>query len=130
MKMVRVRTESLTDRALDFAVAAAVYPKSHFSGGRLRVRAMIEGEESTIGAVFLGEPATFTPGFSPSTDWAQGGPLIESYGVELMPVAKDRWAATATETDAQFGVTPLVAAMRAIVVSVLGEAVDVPEVLV
>ena len=48
--------------------------------------------------------------YSPSTNWAQGGPIIEREMIDLMYVAK-----------------PLIAAMRCYVASKLGEEVEIPK---
>ena len=72
---------------------------------------------------------------SPSTDWAQGGPIIEREGISpafnpSMIYERDaRWKAFDCSTDGghQFGPTPLVAAMRCYVASRLGEEVEVPD---
>ena len=64
-----------------------------------------------------------------STDWAQGGPIIERHWIHLTEDMDSNWVATRwvgkriTET----GPTPLVAAMRCYVASKLGDEVDVPE---
>ena len=67
--------------------------------------------------------------YSPSTDWAQGGPIIERERIELSSYA-DQWQATAHLEDGsifQRGPTPLIAAMRCYLVSKLGDEVEVPE---
>ena len=74
--------------------------------------------------------------FEPSTDWSQGGPIIERERIEL---TFDR----ANETDTlwrsemfdmegvsiahEYGPTPLIAAMRCYVASKLGDTIDIPE---
>ena len=75
--------------------------------------------------------------YTPSTDWAQGGPLIEYYWVELQNGSNlhpDLWGACMwSDTDAGVplwegkGTTPLIAAMRCFVASRLGDEVDIPE---
>jgi hypothetical protein len=62
--------------------------------------------------------------YSPSTDWAQGGPIIEREGIAL---AKDGHQWMAMMEEPFFGPTPLIAAMRCYVASKLGDTVDVPE---
>lgn len=73
-----------------------------------------------------------------STDWAQGGPIIErvcvtiyaSGACSIEPKNPDYWVAEILEADemlTQYGPTPLVAAMRCYVASKLGEYVEVPE---
>jgi hypothetical protein len=69
-----------------------------------------------------------------STDWQDGGPIIERKRIGTMPIA-DGWAATVgggvpvdgpnIDPDAT-GPTPLIAAMRAYVVGGLGDEVDLP----
>lgn len=75
--------------------------------------------------------------FSPSTEWVQGGPIIDREGISLLYlyVTDDpfRWAATQkpnirkVKPDSVYGPTLLVAAMRCYVASKLGDEVDVPE---
>jgi hypothetical protein len=74
-----------------------------------------------------------------STNWAQGGPIIEREGIHLL--CDDRvlnWTASAVQTYANsrrlvgwrtlaYGPTPLIAAMRCFVASRLGDEVDIPE---
>lgn len=75
------------------------------------------------------------PVWSPSTDWSQGGPIIEGQHIELKYLGYDRppyWGAlkfspSKYERAAQIGPTALVAAMRCFVYSRLGDEVDVPE---
>ena len=61
-----------------------------------------------------------------STDWAQGGPLIERERICLIDQGGDYWQALFGWTE-MFGDTPLVAAMRCYVASKLGDEVNVPE---
>ena len=71
--------------------------------------------------------------FSPSTKWAQGGPIIERNDWALPMV--NRYQHTkhlggyVSETPGAFsyyGATPLIAAMRAFVAANLGEEVELP----
>ena len=89
--------------------------------------------------------------YSPSTNWAQGGPLIEKerIGLEFMDNF-EAWSSSIVREDGQdresysddqdresytveqesfvgYGPTPLIAAMRVFVASRLGNEVDVPE---
>lgn len=69
--------------------------------------------------------------FRPSTDWSQGGPIIEREMIETTPYglhAWDKWQAKITRADAKAtGPTPLIAAMRCYVTSKLGDEVEIPE---
>lgn len=64
-----------------------------------------------------------------STDWAQGGPIIELEGIDVSYVSKSDWFASKRENHEKlyFGLSPLVAAMRCFVTSKLGDEVEVPE---
>jgi hypothetical protein len=66
-----------------------------------------------------------------STDWAQGGPIIEREGFELCRIESSafgvEWRAQIDCDCRSYGPTPLIAAMRCYVASKLGDEVDVPE---
>jgi hypothetical protein len=66
-----------------------------------------------------------------STDWAIGGPIIERERIRLMhteELGKNPWSAILAGAHyAEFGPTPLIAAMRCYVASKLGDEVDIPE---
>lgn len=83
-------------------------------------------------------------GWSPSTDWSQGGPLIEKHHVQTSfngcgfsrSTTGEHWCAYACKDNGEelrpsgSGPTPLIAACRAIVSAHLGDSVDVPAELV
>jgi len=68
-----------------------------------------------------------------STNWSQGGPIIERETVGVGPrlddtVWPEAWLASTPKDGALFfGPTPLIAAMRCYVASKLGDEVEVPE---
>lgn len=73
----------------------------------------------------------------PSTDWQDGGPIIERERISVSARLPWTWSATAVEVMEhngrkielqtwQEGPTPLVAAMRAYVSSKLGDEVEIP----
>lgn len=110
MEHVTLSVSELSGAALDWAVAKAwqsVYSDKH-----------------------LMEHAK---GFTPSTDWAQGGPIIEREGITVSKEAGG-WSAYFRENlfeddGSEFwrnGPTPLIAAMRCYVASKLGDKIDVP----
>ena len=109
---MKVKTSNLTGPALDWAVVKCEYDE--------------------LAALNIQYPqyARFYPEISPSTNWAQGGPIIEREGIELSPDGNGRWNAAirgGDEDDVAQGPTPLVAAMRCFVASKLGDTVDIPE---
>lgn len=117
---MKMKTSELTGAALDWAAAKAA------------------------GQTYYGPAWT-----KPSTDWKQGGPIIEREGILLRPIRKEghqmngQWLAMYDETNTgtmvqwvkrkdfpghyRTGPTALIAAMRCYVASKLGDEVDVPE---
>jgi hypothetical protein len=94
-----MKTSELTGAALDWAVAMA---------------------ENWARADFEVKPY--------STNWAQGGPIIERAKIVISPDPQHGWRAMPYMDLTEFyGPTPLAAAMRCFVASVLGEEVGVPE---
>ena len=61
-----------------------------------------------------------------STDWSQGGPIIEREKIELEYGDFEWWARIKADEDFE-GTTPLIAAMRCYVASKLGDDVELPE---
>jgi len=79
-------------------------------------------------------------GFKPSTDWAQGGPIIEREMIQITPHCMVNplhgWAASFRSFDEnddvyalhrQRGKTPLIAAMRCYAASKLGDEIEIPK---
>ena len=64
-----------------------------------------------------------------STDWSQGGPIIEREGIQLhVNEAKTEWLGSCWGYPAQqYGPTALIAAMRCYVASKLGDEVEIPD---
>ena len=107
---MKMKTNALTGAALDYAVAKC------------------EGHDMEFFQV--------VDAFMPSTDWAQGGPIIEREKIEITKgnplyfpegnekgdYYEDLWIARKYH-----GQTPLIAAMRCYVASKLGDKVELPE---
>ena len=109
-----MKTNELTGAALDWAVALIEKP------GIVGVR-----PDGKLGAA--GNLA-----FSPSTNWAQGGPIIERGKIDVIadPNGKDVWMGQLYLNWGRyeaFATTPLIAAMRCYVASKLGDDVSIPE---
>jgi hypothetical protein len=114
---MKVKTIDLGGAALDWAVAKC------------------EGEEVTMVKGQL-ETRWTENGWKPSTDWAQGGPIIERELIRVVapsirgidwtaliqhhPIGANNWSQG-------FGPTPLIAAMRCYVSSKLGDEIETPE---
>lgn len=67
--------------------------------------------------------------FRYSTDWSQGGPIIEREKIDLncWHFHSVPWKATIDDEVTGYGTTPLIAAMRCFVASKLGEEIEIPE---
>lgn len=125
-----MKTSDLIGSALDWAVAKA-------QGVEKQI--MFEGDsEQGITALRLDQHHA---AYSPSTDWAQGGPIIGRECISVWETCDSadpqHWSAIidiATwgvygqpERDESFGPTPLIAAMRCYVASKLSDEVDIPK---
>ena len=108
-----VKTNEITVAALDWAVA--------------KCEGVGIGTRGFVIYYHEGEPAMWQP----STDWAQGGPIIEREAITVSqgsPVHGLEWmACDAGSTHVQHGPTYLIAAMRCYVASKLGDTVKIPE---
>ena len=120
---MKIKTSELTGAALDWAVCRARHPEAGMSATHVWLDTGDGEDDFLIGKT--------------STDWAQGGPIIEREKIRFddlpdngirafirRPVGRreillmDCW---------DEGITPLIAAMRCFVASKLGDEVDVPE---
>ena len=112
-----MKTSELTGAALDWAVAKC---------------------EGAVGA------NDRLPWYTPSTNWAQGGPIIDREDIAISSAPDGLWAAYASKgtrlvqhggqavevfnwTYKQQGYHPLIAAMRCYVASKLGDEVEIPK---
>lgn len=67
--------------------------------------------------------------FNPSTDWAQGGPIIEreKHIAPLWEPSIQSWYACNSKGTGAHPTSPLIAAMRCYVASKLGDEVEIPD---
>jgi hypothetical protein len=120
---MKIKTNELTGAALDWVVAQCEKVRLHPS---IQAHGKLE--------VHFSQPLGCLP-YSPSTDWSQGGPIIEREQINLVHHGFDGdsvwWAAIGDASDEETlgysGLTPLIAAMRCFVASKLGNEVDVSE---
>ena len=105
-----MKTSELTGPALDWAVAKC------------------EGIDSEAARLFHDEGY-----YNYSTNWSQGGPIIERNGLSVWGVYDAEnfeskcVSVSGWESGRYEGPTPLIAAMRCFVASKLGDEVDVPD---
>jgi hypothetical protein len=109
--MNKTKTAELTGAALDWVVAKC------------------EGKNPSLFLMAKGQSSHHY-----STDWAQGGPIVEREAISLKQW-HGAWTAELEylpDDDANYrygkggGTTPLIAAMRCYVASKLGDTVDIP----
>jgi len=137
---MKIKTATLIGPALDWAVAKA-----------LSIAVEIHDYGKLFGAAEL-FPSISSGPFRPSTNWAQGGPIIERKRIGILfrgrsAVRPSDWFATPNDQDTsvgyegesfdptfmvneasgRYGPTPLIAAMRCLVSSRLGDEVDIPK---
>jgi hypothetical protein len=111
---MKIKTSELIDHALDWAVAKCESRPHRFT--------LIDSEPHLVVSVF-----------QPSTDWSQGGPVIEREGIDISkgwhaPGTWTAWPNHMNQTpEPMHGPTPLIAAMRCYVASKMGDEVEVPE---
>lgn len=120
---MKIRTKDLTGAALDWSVAKC------------------EGWDAPIFRnrtwavpLYVATNGTGLHTYAPSTDWAQGGPIIDHMVREGLRLTGYKSLPTdPTSCQAQIGnivtggPTPLIAAMRCFCCSKLGDVVDIPE---
>jgi hypothetical protein len=94
-----MKTSELTGAALDWAVAIAI------------------GEYRPVAV----------PSYS--TDWSQGGPIIDKEDIDTVKVGVKQWRGRIEGGNpvSGYGPTPLIAAMRCYVASKLGDDINIPE---
>jgi hypothetical protein len=101
---MKIKTSELTGAALDWAVA--------------KCEGLCEGDF----AWYYDRRNTFKY----STDWEQGGPIIERELLLLRPYGLS-WECSMGGINWLKGPTPLIAAMRCYVASKMGDEVEIPE---
>ena len=112
---MRIMISELTGAALDWAVARC----EGFTDYDHATETMLPPRKE-YGRVNMDE-------YSYSTDWAQGGPIIEREELSrLICYNHNDWGCLNGEVFCE-GPTPLIAAMRCYVASKLGDYIDIPE---
>ena len=76
--------------------------------------------------LILEEAPDYHQVWEPSSNWVQGGPIIERERININDFGGEGWEADDSLGRYGYGSTPLIAAMRCYVASTLGDDVDVP----
>lgn len=122
-----MKTSELTGTSLAYAVGIA-------EGCRVET-----WHRKLVAILFPGAPRAVP--WSPHSNWAQGGPIIEREKIKVSPNVRGTWSAQIRHTEPHplvshpvlagwtnsAGPTPLTAAMRCYVASKLGDIVNIPK---
>jgi hypothetical protein len=126
---MKIKTSELSGAALDWAVGKA-------EGRTLQRNPMgptgghgwwiWEETPSGQGGIILSKSVYLSIGkqWSPSTNWAQGGPIIEREYIDLVP-GRAQWFSHGVMP--MYAPAPLIAAMRCFVADKMGYDVEVPD---
>ncbi|MDE1480181.1 DUF2591 domain-containing protein [Xenorhabdus bovienii] len=119
---MKIKTSALTGRALDWAVCLAI------GGTANEDNTEVQAPNNVYYLLSNGKG-----NFTPSTDWAQCGQLIDTYLIELnnQVISENEVEHWATCMDEYiYGSTALEAACRIVVHVKLGDEVEIPDELV
>lgn len=125
---MKVKTSTLKDRALDWAVATACGHKVEIFRNDICVV-----KRPPLGPMQEFEPSTQWAEFAPSTQWAEGGPILSRQRINRdFNHNSGLWQAFHGHgiMHTQQHSSELVAGMRCFVASHYGEEVEVPDELV
>ncbi|WP_171019824.1 phage protein NinX family protein [Hydrogenophaga sp. 2FB] len=126
--MITIKVSELTGVALDWAVAKAVNLRAEIGMNHTMTGPVVLDAELHEMGVDSGVE------FKPSTDWAQGGPILDrlyDQGLQLIrtdwPEPENKFRASMHNLEGYFfGSTPRIAALRCLVASNLGVEIQVP----
>lgn len=123
--MKSIKVDEATGTTLDWAVAKAL-------GVPVEVTASSPPVVRLTNPRDMFEVGVRSWAFTPTTHWAQGGPIIERENISLASQSTrwaEFWQADIGHSSkfTQWDHKPLIAAMRCYVMSKLGETVEVPE---
>lgn len=145
--LIKVKTADLTGAALDWSVAIAIGFSSDGCSGNTMRRWTGAAKETLETVRLFGDADILGTLFSPSTDWAQGGPLLaelmDSSQYAITPFCNGGFAISNTDNEGfpysgntkegcfeVIGDDLLTVTCRAVVARKLGDEVDVPAELV
>ena len=114
-----MKTNELTGAALDWAVAKAEGATDFWFDTVATYWVKLDGKDRAL-------RYGWAQSYLPSTEWAQGGPIMEREKIGVLPSGNAYY-----ERDGgvyfSYGPTPLIAAMRCYVASKLGDEIDLPK---
>ena len=122
-----MNTNELTGVALDWAVAKCEGATDFWYDTIATYWIKLDGKDRALSK-------GWAQSFTPSSNWARGGPIIEREEMTISHSPYDHvfygrsrpWLAE-KKGRMEYGSTPLIAAMRCYVASKLGDNIDIPE---
>ena len=124
---MKIKTHELTGAALDWAVAKCEGATNLWFDTVATHWVKLNGQNRAL-------RSGWAQSYIPSTNWSQGGPIIERehialdyYHTPIHPDVQPLWEARHGTGVFEYGPTPLIAAMRCFVSSRLGDEVEIPE---
>lgn len=123
---MKIKTSELKGTALDWAVSKCEgWEPIDYSGNLANIWVQRLNKR---GVMEHGQPLRY------STDWSQGGPIIEREKIQINPsISSNAWGAC-NPSQGQcvwvWAATPLIAAMRSFVISKLGNEIEIPDELI
>lgn len=117
-----MKTSELTGLALDWAVATCEGGTGLWHDTVATYWVKLDGKDRALSK-------GWAQSYLPSSDWAQGGPIIEREIIEITrggAYTEHFWKAKRNST-INYGPTPLIAAMRCYVARKLGDTVEIPK---
>lgn len=121
---MKLKTATLKDAALDWAVAKCLTGGELFQCGRVAHQVVLHSVGGTTAPYFMKDSGVIRCAFEPSENWSQGGPIIER---EKMEFRNKGHYASYNDGPTFYGETHLIAAMRCYVTSKLGDEIEIPE---
>lgn len=120
-----IKTSELSGAALDWAVAKATGELVYEDGEPVEIHVCCRKEDGPTYFWTCEHPF----GYEPSTNWEQGGPLLDEFDVWLSSDEGVHSASVYPHVNEYIrtGLTKLTAACRAIVAEKLGDEVEVPD---
>lgn len=120
----KMKTSELTGTALNWAVAKCEHP--HLVYGET---IGVHHASNQIVIPEFNEPECY---YNPSTNWAQGGPIIERERIWVQPEigkegSSNAWCAISMNSRETYGPTLLIAAMRCYCCAKLGKEIEIPK---
>ena len=113
---MKIKVRDATNRQLDWLVMGLEFVRYAEQGDPIKPWVLRDYEQ--------GDPRG-----NPTTDWLQGGPIIEREVISLSSQTNGHSWAAKQKHNYSYGDSPLIAVMRCYIAAKLGDEVDVPDVI-